>query len=298
MKSKILAGCVIACFASTAVSAASVTVIVDGVPTEYTLSGLTVNQAGGVEVRVVSGAAAPQPTAFQLSVSKAGTGQGVVKVGGGAVGAAMSYPSGTSITLTAESVDGSAFAGWEGACSGTSSCLLTMNANQSVVARFNLIGSGSDPGGGSGPVDNGACVPSDVLKCVVTTASASWWASGAVRPAPTEVQAYSFKTPAGTAIYSGSATATRTTGAVGKLVVISKVAGDVSTTGKDAGCYAISPETSAVSYVTNYAGASSNRFCKLTPGTTYYANVAPVAGADGKPTCTTATQCGYTFELR
>ena len=46
---------------------------------------------------------------------------------------------GTVVTLTAAPGAGSSFAGWSGACSGTGSCSVTMNAAASVTAAFNTF---------------------------------------------------------------------------------------------------------------------------------------------------------------
>jgi hypothetical protein len=47
-----------------------------------------------------------------------------------------SFPAGTPVTLTATPASGWGFAGWSGACSGFGSCMVTMNAAQSVSATF------------------------------------------------------------------------------------------------------------------------------------------------------------------
>jgi hypothetical protein len=47
-----------------------------------------------------------------------------------------SFNSGTPVSLTAAPVSGWSFQGWGGACSGTGTCSLTMNADQSVSASF------------------------------------------------------------------------------------------------------------------------------------------------------------------
>jgi hypothetical protein len=47
-----------------------------------------------------------------------------------------SYPSGTSVTLIATPGSGFAFSGWSGACTGTSSCVVTMTTAQTVTATF------------------------------------------------------------------------------------------------------------------------------------------------------------------
>jgi len=46
------------------------------------------------------------------------------------------FASGTSVTLTARPTTGSAFTGWTGACGGTGTCTLTMNAAKSVGATI------------------------------------------------------------------------------------------------------------------------------------------------------------------
>ena len=48
-----------------------------------------------------------------------------------------SYDYGTEVTLSAVAATGSTFAGWSGAnCSGTGSCVVTMDAAKSVTATF------------------------------------------------------------------------------------------------------------------------------------------------------------------
>ena len=49
-----------------------------------------------------------------------------------------SYSYGTTVTLAASPAPGSSFAGWSGACVGSSStCVLTMPAARAVTANFN-----------------------------------------------------------------------------------------------------------------------------------------------------------------
>jgi len=65
------------------------------------------------------------------------------------------FSAGASVTLNPTPQEGSSFAGWSGACSGTGSCTLTMNADQSVTATFTLIPETLDvslSGAGSGSV--------------------------------------------------------------------------------------------------------------------------------------------------
>jgi hypothetical protein len=84
-----------------------------------------------------------------LVVSLAGTGSGSVtsSPAGISCGATCSagFASGTSVTLTATPSTGSTFTGWSGACSGTAtSCVVTMNASQSVTAAFSQTASCSN----------------------------------------------------------------------------------------------------------------------------------------------------------
>src|SRR5207247_1900946 len=78
-----------------------------------------------------------------LTVNKGGTGSGTVtsNPAGISCGATCSAPynSGTVVTLTAAPAGGSTFAGWSGGgCSGTGSCVVTMNAATTVAATFNV----------------------------------------------------------------------------------------------------------------------------------------------------------------
>ncbi|RPI28606.1 MAG: hypothetical protein EHM61_04525 [Acidobacteria bacterium] len=82
-------------------------------------------------------------TTRALTISKAGTGQGTVTSTPAGItcgsDCSESYASGTSVTLTAAAGTGSTFAGWSGACSGTGSCTVTMDADRAVTATFNAV---------------------------------------------------------------------------------------------------------------------------------------------------------------
>ncbi len=83
---------------------------------------------------------APAPNTFPLAVLKAGTGQGTVTSAPPGIDCGAdcgeSYTQGSVVTLTATPATGSTFTGWSGACTGTGSCVVTMNAAQSVTATF------------------------------------------------------------------------------------------------------------------------------------------------------------------
>lgn len=87
----------------------------------------------------------PAPTKFVLTVTATGSGTVASAAAGINCGAACggSYQSGTSITLTATPTNGSTFAGWTGACTGTGQCTVAMTATRAVTATFT---------GGNGPI--------------------------------------------------------------------------------------------------------------------------------------------------
>lgn len=75
-----------------------------------------------------------------LTVTNAGRGSGAVssRPAGISCGSTCThrFATGSSVTLTARPSPGSRFAGWSGACSGTGSCKVTMNADHDVTATF------------------------------------------------------------------------------------------------------------------------------------------------------------------
>lgn len=84
---------------------------------------------------------------FALTVNKNGTGSGTVTssptgINCGATCSA-SFAQGTTVTLTAAPASGSVFAGWSGACTGTGTCSVTMDAAKTVTATFNTTPAGS-----------------------------------------------------------------------------------------------------------------------------------------------------------
>ena len=81
-------------------------------------------------------------TQYALTVSKLGTGSGTVTSSPSGIdcGSTCSntYAAETSVILTAAPDSGNAFTGWGGACSGTGTCTVTMNAAKTVTASFAL----------------------------------------------------------------------------------------------------------------------------------------------------------------
>jgi hypothetical protein len=79
---------------------------------------------------------------YTLSVTKAGTGSGTISSNppgiscGTTCSASFNYN--TAVTLTAAASTGSTFTGWGGACSGTGTCMVTMDAAKSVATTFTV----------------------------------------------------------------------------------------------------------------------------------------------------------------
>lgn len=114
-------------------------VVVGG--TTYNPSPATQNvtvTTGSVTARVAY-AQAPSAT-FALTVSKAGTGAGTVSSSPAGINCgsacSASFGSGASVILSAAPDSGSTFAGWSGACTGTGTCAVTMDAAKTVSATF------------------------------------------------------------------------------------------------------------------------------------------------------------------
>ena len=81
----------------------------------------------------------PTPT-FDLDVTLAGDGSGSVSSDPAGIDCpddcAETYADGTLVTLSADPGVGSTFAGWTGDCTGSDSCVLTMDAARGVTATF------------------------------------------------------------------------------------------------------------------------------------------------------------------
>jgi hypothetical protein len=80
---------------------------------------------------------------YTLSVAKTGSGAGTVTSSPSGINCGSTcsngYTSGTLVTLSAAAASGSTFAGWSGACLGSSTCKVAMSAAMSVTATFNKV---------------------------------------------------------------------------------------------------------------------------------------------------------------
>jgi List-Bact-rpt repeat protein len=96
---------------------------------------------------------------FALTVNTSGTGTGTVTSAPTGINCgstcSTSFSFNTQVTLTATAATGSTFTGWSGACSGTGSCVVTMNAAKTVTANFTVptfVLTVTKVGGGTGTV--------------------------------------------------------------------------------------------------------------------------------------------------
>ncbi len=142
---------------------------------------------GGVSVLLN---ASPVPW-FALSVITGGNGAGTVTVNPGGTRCrsrcSKNFASGTAINLTATADSGSSFAGWSGGgCSGTGACTLTLTADQTVTATFDLTPefsmSASDPA--PNPISPGQSSTATVNADGVNGFSSSVSLTCSVQPSP------------------------------------------------------------------------------------------------------------------
>jgi hypothetical protein len=96
--------------------------------------------------KIVAAAAGSGTESFSLKLSKTGTGIGLVQDSAAGslcdescVEASPAFPAGTHLNLSATASPGSVFTGWSGACSGTASCVLDLDKNKTVEAKFQLL---------------------------------------------------------------------------------------------------------------------------------------------------------------
>jgi subtilisin family serine protease len=118
------------------------TASVDSILADFRATGVTVNDTRtGGSVTGMKRIDFVAPATYTLTVTHNGNGtvtSAPVGIDCG-VTCAAPFAAATAVTLTAAPVNGYQFAGWGGACSGTESCVVTMNANASVSATFSLL---------------------------------------------------------------------------------------------------------------------------------------------------------------
>lgn len=111
-------------------------------------TGWSGSGCSGTGTCVVSMVSAKSVTAsfspgYTLKVTKSGTGGGTVSSNPTGINCGSDctedYTNGTVVTLTASAASGSTFSGWSGGgCSGTGTCVVTMNSAATITAAFEL----------------------------------------------------------------------------------------------------------------------------------------------------------------
>jgi Divergent InlB B-repeat domain len=80
---------------------------------------------------------------FPLTVAKAGSGDGTVSSTRTGIDCgldcAQDYPGGLAVALSTSPAQGSAFSGWAGACTGSGTCIVTVDSAKAVTATFTLV---------------------------------------------------------------------------------------------------------------------------------------------------------------
>jgi hypothetical protein len=142
-------------------------------PTATATYTLTVTGAGGSAASVVTVTVTAQTPTYTLTLGTTGTGSGAVS----ASPPGPTYISGTAVIVVATPNVGSTFAGWSGACGGTGSCVVTMNANESVTATFNAS---SGSGNGDISINSASCDSASFGGVTEDGVNASGTVSGAV----------------------------------------------------------------------------------------------------------------------
>ncbi|HUC30853.1 MAG TPA: alkaline phosphatase family protein [Candidatus Acidoferrum sp.] len=98
--------------------------------------------AASTSLTLAAQASASPSTLYRLAVTESGTGSGMVTSSPAGLSCkptcSATFAASTSVKLTPVAATGSYFAGWSGACKGTSACTVTMNGNLSAIATFNL----------------------------------------------------------------------------------------------------------------------------------------------------------------
>jgi len=170
-----------------------------GAVSSYTFGNVTANHIISASFSYIppsSGGGGGAPSQYDLTITKSGNGTVTANTGtitwSGNTGTA-SYSSGTSVTLTAAANTNSTFTGWSGACTGTGTCTVTMDATKSVTAIFAVCtysispaSQSFDSGGGNDTVNvtsQSGCswtVTSNVSWITITSSGSSSSGNGVV----------------------------------------------------------------------------------------------------------------------
>ena len=124
---------------STPVTGQVLTITYDGQTTTYTVN---------INAAVVSygGGGGGGESYNYLNIALTGSGTGSIMANSTVCNGSCSFPSGTTLTLTATPYSGSDFSGWTGDCSGsTNTCSVVLNSNKNVGAVFTATSATTTP---------------------------------------------------------------------------------------------------------------------------------------------------------
>ncbi len=148
------------------------------------------------------------------------------------------------------------------------------------------------------PTPGAGCVSGGNLKCYSTQIPVGTQSRLTIKPNATDIMAYKMVVPVGASIKNAYVTATVMTASFSaKLLVVSETAG--SLTPMQSSCRSQGVEVSNIRFRTPDQLASSNEakfYCVLTPGKTYFLNVASTEKTGTKLTCSTPSNCGFYLE--
>lgn len=283
--------------------AADVYISIDGAQaTRYELESLQISSVGLVNVQAKTIAASTTyPQTYTLTLSPGANGS-IVLVDDTAP--ATSYVCSDAntctpdkaVTLKAKPVSAEyRLKSWGGACVGNAeTCAITMTANRTVSAVFELVNAPTPTPGASCAPEGSTLV--DVETPLPTKSFQRTDYANVVTPST--IYAFAFKTKDTVDVSTGQLVATKLSNSIGnKWVVISECRGDISTVNKDGGCARYDTESTSVYYVLNKGAYKPSLYCNLKPNTQYYANVVSPGKITGLPTngCTSVTNCGFSF---
>ncbi len=128
-------------------------------------SGTNWSLSGAATQKYYAHLSGTAPATLPLTLTKAGTGSGAVSsspagisCGVSCAGASADFTAGQVVTLTPSAAAASTFTGWSGACAGSSTCQVTLDAVLSVAATFEPTSHAltvSKTGVGTGTVTSG-----------------------------------------------------------------------------------------------------------------------------------------------
>lgn len=283
--------------------AADVYISIDGTQAvKYELESLQVSSGGLVNVQAKTIApSTTYPQTYTLTLSPGANGSIVLADDTAPATSYVCSDADTctpdkAVTLKAKPVSAEyRLKSWGGACIGNSAtCAITMTANRTVSAVFELVNAPT-PAPGASCAPEGSTLVDVETPLPTKTFQRTDYANVVT---PSTIYAFAFKTKDTTNVTTGQLVATKLSNSIGnKLVVISECRGDINTANKDGGCARYDTESTSVYYVLNNGAYKPSLYCNLKPNTQYYANVVSPGKITGLSTngCTSVTNCGFSF---